>query len=77
MNETNINWLYDGTMATISTNDPRIIGQLEERHRQEMEEVKAQANALRQIRDNPEATPGERLEAIKMLEDMKKRYVII
>ena len=48
-----------------------------ERHRQEMEEVKAQANALRQIRDNPQATPGERLEAIKMLEDMKKRYVII
>ena len=48
-----------------------------ERHRQEMEEVKAQANALRQIRDNPEATPGERLEAIKMLEDMKKRFVII
>ena len=48
-----------------------------ERHRQEMEEVKAQANALRQIRDNPEATPGERLEAIKMLEDMKKRYGII
>ena len=29
MNETNINWLYDGMMATISTNDPRIIGQLE------------------------------------------------
>lgn len=48
-----------------------------ERHRQEMEEVKAQANALRQIRDNPQAPPGERLEAIKMLEDMKKRYVII
>ena len=48
-----------------------------ERKRQEMEEVKAQANALRQIRDNPDATPGERLEAIKMLEDMKKRYVII
>lgn len=48
-----------------------------ERKRQEMEEVKAQADALRQIRDNPEATPGERLEAIKMLEDMKRRYVII
>ncbi len=48
-----------------------------ERHRQEMEEVRAQAAALRQIRDNPEATPGERLEAIKMLEDMKKRFVII
>ena len=48
-----------------------------ERHRQEMEEVKAQAAALRQIRGNPDATPGERLEAIKMLEDMKRRYVII
>ena len=43
-----------------------------ERKRQEMEEVKAQADALRQIRDSQEATPGERLEAIKMLEDMKK-----
>ena len=30
MNETNINWLHDGEMATISTNDPRIIGQLED-----------------------------------------------
>ena len=29
MNETNINWLHDGTRATISTNDPRIIGLLE------------------------------------------------
>ena len=48
-----------------------------ERHRQEMEEVKAQAAALRQIRDNPDATPGEPLGAIKMLEDMKGRYVII
>ena len=48
-----------------------------ERKRQEMEEVKAQADALRQIRDSQEATPGERLEAIKMLEDMKKRFVII
>ena len=48
-----------------------------ERKRQEMEEVKAQADALRQIRGNQEATPGERLEAIKMLEDMKRRYVII
>lgn len=48
-----------------------------ERIHREMEEVKAQAAALRQIRDNPNATPGERLEAIKMLEDMKKKYVII
>ncbi len=30
MNETNISWLHDGEMATISTNDPRIIGQLED-----------------------------------------------
>ena len=29
MRETNINWLHDGEMATISTDDPRIIGQLE------------------------------------------------
>ncbi len=29
MRETNINWLHDGEMATIRTNDPRIIGQLE------------------------------------------------
>ena len=48
-----------------------------ERKRQEMEEDKAQADAHRQIRDSQEAAPRERLEAIKMLEDMKKRYVII
>ena len=48
-----------------------------ERIHREMEEVRAQAAALRQIRDNPDATPGERLEATKILEDMKKRYVII
>ena len=29
MNETTVNWFHDGTMATINTNDPRIIGQLE------------------------------------------------
>ena len=40
-------------------------------------EREANLAALRQIRDNPNATPGERLEAIKMLEDLKKRYVII
>ena len=40
-------------------------------------EREANLATLRQIRDNPQATPGERLEAIKMLEDMKKRYVII
>lgn len=30
MNETNINWLHDEEIATISTNDPRIIGQLKD-----------------------------------------------
>lgn len=44
-----------------------------ERHRQEMEEVKAQANALRQIRDNPDVTPGERLEAVKLLLELEKK----
>ena len=44
-----------------------------ERHRQEMEEVKAQAAALRQIRDNPDATPGERLEAVKLLLELEKQ----
>lgn len=34
------------------------------RRRQERE---AQLDALRQIRDNPQATPGERLEAVKLL----------
>lgn len=29
MRETSINWLHDGEMATIDTNDLRIIGQLE------------------------------------------------
>lgn len=30
-------------------------------------EREAQLAALRQIRDNPQATPGERLEAVKLL----------
>ena len=29
MRDTSINWLHDGEMATIDTNDLRIIGQLE------------------------------------------------
>lgn len=29
MNETNISWLRDGEVASISTNDPRLIEQLE------------------------------------------------
>ena len=68
MNKSNAQWI-----ATRKRNEQV----RRERKRQEMEEAKAQADALRQIRDSQEATPGERLEAIKMLEDMKKRYVII
>ncbi len=50
MNETNINWLHDGTMATISTNDPRIIGQLEAL----AEKVPADARLLDRHRDGSE-----------------------
>ena len=48
-----------------------------ERHEREQAEVKAQVLALRRVRDDPGATPSERLEAVKMLEDMKKQFVII
>lgn len=42
-----------------------------EKARQELER-EAQASALRQIRDNPQATPGERLEAVKLLLELSK-----
>ena len=38
-----------------------------ERHERERAELEATINALRQIRQNPKATPGEKLEAIKLL----------
>lgn len=44
--------------------------QMAEKARQKRER-EAQLSALRQIRDNPDATPGDRLEAIKMLLDME------
>ena len=47
------------------------------RHEREQAEIKAQAAALRCVRDHPASTPAERLEAKRLLEDMKKRYVII
>lgn len=47
-----------------------------EKARQERER-EAQASALRQIRDNPQDTPGERLEAIKMLMEIQDRYFYI
>lgn len=38
-----------------------------ERHERERAELESTINALRQIRQNPKATPGEKLEAIKLL----------
>lgn len=48
-----------------------------ERREREQAEIKAQAAALRQIRDNPQATPGERLEAVKLLMELQERYFYI
>ena len=38
-----------------------------ERHERERAELEATINTLRQIRQNPKATPGEKLEAINLL----------
>ena len=38
----------------------------------EKREQEAQLAALRQIRDNPNATPGERLDAVKLLMELSK-----
>lgn len=43
-----------------------------EKFRQERER-EAQLAALRQIRDNPQATTGERLEAVKLIMELKER----
>lgn len=43
---------------------------LEKAHRER--EREAQLAALRQIRDNPQATPVERLEAVKLLMELEK-----
>ena len=48
-----------------------------ERREREQAEIKAQADALRQIRDSQETTPGERLGAVKLLEDITEKYVIV
>ena len=39
----------------------------QELHEREWAELEATINTLRQIRQNPRATPGEKLEAIKLL----------
>ena len=47
-----------------------------ERHGRERTEHAAQLAALRSIRDDPKATPGERLEAVNLLlEIQNKRYI--
>lgn len=43
-----------------------------EKFRQERER-EAQLDALRQIRENPQATTGERLEAVKLIMELKER----
>lgn len=48
-----------------------------ERQAREQQEAIATATALRQIRDNPDATPSDRLEAIRQLENLKKTFVTI
>ena len=48
-----------------------------DRHEREQAEIKAQAAALRQIRDNPDAMPEDRLEAVKLLMEMQERYFYI
>lgn len=40
---------------------------------QQEREKRANIEALRQIRDNPKATPGERLEAVKLIIELKER----
>ena len=39
--------------------------------RRQRAERAAQIEALRQIRDDPQATPGERLEAVKLLLELE------
>ena len=47
-----------------------------ERHERERAEHAAQLAALRSIRDDPKATPGERLEAVKLLLEMENKGYI-
>ena len=44
-----------------------------ERRERERTERAAQLAALRQIRDDPNTTPGERLEAVKLLLELEKQ----
>ena len=49
-----------------------------ERHERERSELEATINTLRQIRQNPKATPGEKLEAIRLLTELERKgYICI
>ena len=50
------------------------------RERRELERVELEEtiNTLRQIRQNPKATPGEKLEAIRLLTELERKgYICI
>ena len=44
-----------------------------ERHERERAEVKAQVLALRRVRDDPDATPSERLRAVELLVEFERK----
>ena len=49
-----------------------------ERRERERVEVEETINTLRQIRQNPKATPGEKLEAIRLLTELERKgYICI
>ena len=50
----------------------------QELHERERAELEATINTLRQIRQNPRATPGEKLEAIRLLTELERKgYICI
>ena len=49
-----------------------------ERRERERVELEGTINTLRQIRQNPKATPGEKLEAIRLLTELERKgYICI
>ena len=49
-----------------------------ERRKRERVELEETINTLRQIRQNPKATPGEKLEAIRLLTELERKgYICI
>ena len=51
---------------------------MRERRERERVELEETINTLRQIRQNPKATPGEKLEAIRLLTELERKgYICI